>query len=199
MTRKQLRAAVMLVVTAYAGLALLGAALRLLALRSGAYEAYKEMAPFIFAIPAALLGYAFQQRGSYLTSLRALWSKLVQSVNLAVQYTYDDQTTQRQHAEVMTQLAVAIDEVRGVYRNVGEGNNRVGQYPYEPVKHIYVLLHDLGYGSLAATRRRQTREQILAEWQSIRYAFLSEFDRAEPSAPIVEQPDAVKHSSQASD
>jgi hypothetical protein len=184
MTRKQLQLVVTLVVSAYAALGVLGAALRLLAPGSDIYDAYKEMVPFAFAIPAALLGYAFQQRGSYLASLRALWSKLVQSVNLAVQFTYDDQTTQRQHAEVMTQLAVAIDEVRGVYRNVRERDGNPGQYPYEPIKHIYVLVHDLGYGAVEPSRRKRAREQILADWQSIRSAFLSEFDRAEPSQPI---------------
>jgi hypothetical protein len=184
MTRRQLRIVVILVVCAYAALGILGATLRLTAPGTDIYDAYKEMVPFVFAIPAALLGYAFQQRSSYLASLRALWSRLVQSVNLAVQYTYDDQTTQRQHAEVMTQLAVAIDEVRGVYRNVHEHDGNPGQYPYEPIKHIYVLVHDLGYGVVDATRRKKAREQILADWQSIRSAFLSEFDRAEPSHPI---------------
>jgi hypothetical protein len=127
MTRRQLRIVVILVVCAYAALGILGATLRLAAPGTDIYDAYKEMVPFVFAIPAALLGYAFQQRGSYLASLRALWSRLVQSVNLAVQYTYDDQTTQRQHAKVMTQLAVAIDEERGVYRNVHERDGNPGQ------------------------------------------------------------------------
>lgn len=187
MTRSQLRRVVILVVIAYALLGMLGAALRLAAPDSDIYNAYKEMVPFIFAIPAALLGYAFQQRGSYLASLRALWSKLVQSVNAAIQYTYDSDTTERQHATVMAELAVAIDEVRGVYRNVGERPGDVGLYPYEPLKHIYQIINELGYGKRDVAQRKQARDGIIKDWRSIRWAFLSEFDRAEPSMPITEK------------
>jgi hypothetical protein len=186
MTRKQLRRVVILVVIAYALLGVFGAALRLIAPESDIYNAYKEMVPFIFAIPAALLGYAFQQRGSYLASLRALWSKLVEAVNGAIQYTFDSDTNERQYAAVMSELAIAIDEVRGVYRNVGELPGNVGLYPYEPLKRIYALINGLGYGQLDAVRRRQAREQIIRDWQSIRWGFLSEFDRAEPAMAITE-------------
>lgn len=187
MTRHQLRRVVILVVIAYALLGVLGAALRLAAPDSDIYSAYKEMVPFIFAIPAALLGYAFQQRGSYLASLRALWSTLVKSVNAAIQYTFDSDTTERQHATVMGELAVAIDEVRGVYRNVGERSGAVGLYPYEPLKHIYQIINELGYGRLDEMQRKRARDSIIHDWRSIRWAFLSEFDRAEPRLPITVQ------------
>jgi hypothetical protein len=63
----------------------------------------------------------------------------------------------------------------------------VGLYPYEPIKDIYRLINELGYDVNDPTRRKVTREQIITKWQSIRFAFLSEFDRAEPSQPITEQ------------
>jgi hypothetical protein len=150
-------------------------------------QGYRDAAPFLFAIPAALLGYAFQQRFSYLASLRTLWSRLVVAVNGAIQYTYDETPTAKEHAKVMAELGIAIDEVRGVYRNVGEQPGAVGLYPYEPIKDIYRLINELGYDVNDPTRRKVTREQIITKWQSIRFAFLSEFDRAEPSQPITEQ------------
>ncbi len=186
MTRRQLRIAVSIVIAIYAAFGVLAFLLRLSegAIDPQIQQGYRDAVPFLFAIPAALLGYAFQQRFSYLASLRALWTRLVQSVNSAIQYTYDETPTAREHAEVMSHLGVAIDEVRGVYRNVGEAAGHIGLYPYEPIKEIYRLINDLGYGTNDPAKRKHVREQIVVKWQSIRYAFLSEFDRAEPSRPI---------------
>lgn len=189
MTRRQLRIAVSIVVAIYALFGIVAFVLRVLepVIEPQVLQGYRDAAPFLFAIPAALLGYAFQQRFSYLASLRSLWSKLVQSVNGAIQYTYDETPTAKEHAKVMADLGIAIDEVRGVYRNVGEKPGQVGMYPYEPIKEIYRLINDLGYGVDDPEKRKHTREQIVARWQSIRFAFLSEFDRAEPSQPITVQ------------
>ncbi len=189
MTRRQLRVAVSTVIGIYALFGIVAFALRLLepVIDPHILQGYRDAAPFLFAIPAALLGYAFQQRFSYLASLRALWSRLVQAVNGAIQYTYDETPAAKEHAEVMAQLGIAIDEVRGVYRNVGEKPGAIGLYPYEPIKEIYRLINDLGYGVNDPVKRKQTREQIILKWQSIRFEFLAEFDRAEPSKPITEK------------
>jgi hypothetical protein len=188
MTKKQLRRAVLLVVACYATLGLIAFLMRTTLPEGGGsiFEGYQVMVPYIFAIPAALLGYAFQQRGSYLLTLRALWSQLVRAVNAAIQYTLDAQPTERQYTDVLTQLAIAIDEVRGAYLNVGETESTVGLYPYEPIKTIYQLVHDLGYAQTDELTRRETREVIIQNWQSIRKAFLAEFDRAEPTEPVTE-------------
>jgi hypothetical protein len=189
MTRRQLRVAVSIVIFIYALFGIIAFVLRVLetVIEPQILQGYRDAAPFLFAIPAALLGYAFQQRFSYLASLRTLWSRLVVAVNGAIQYTYDETPTAKEHAKVMAELGIAIDEVRGVYRNVGEQPGAVGLYPYEPIKDIYRLINELGYDVNDPTRRKVTREQIITKWQSIRFAFLSEFDRAEPSQPITEQ------------
>lgn len=189
MTRRQLRVAVSIVIFIYALFGIIAFVLRVLesVIEPQILQGYRDAAPFLFAIPAALLGYAFQQRFSYLASLRTLWSRLVVAVNGAIQYTYDETPTAKEHAKVMAELGIAIDEVRGVYRNVGEQPGAVGLYPYEPIKDIYRLINELGYDVNDPTRRKMTREQIITKWQSIRFAFLSEFDRAEPSQPITEQ------------
>ena len=173
MTKKQLRRAVLTVVASYGVLGLTAFLLRVALPEGGGriFEGYQVMVPFVFAIPAALLSYAFQQRGSYLGTLRALWSQLVRAVNGAIQYTLDAQPTERQYTDVLTQLAISIDEIRGAYRNVGESESSVGLYPYEPIKTIYTLVHDLGHGQVDELTRRETRDEIIRHWQSIRRAF----------------------------
>jgi hypothetical protein len=189
MTRRQLRVAVSVVISIYALFGIIAFVLRVFeaSVEPQILQGYRDAAPFLFAIPAALLGYAFQQRFSYLASLRTLWSRLVVAVNGAIQYTYDETPTAKEHAKVMAELGIAIDEVRGVYRNVGEKPGAVGLYPYEPIKDIYQLINELGYDVNDPVKRKKTREHIIARWQSIRFAFLSEFDRAEPSQPITEE------------
>lgn len=189
MTRRQLRIAVAIVISIYALFGIIAFGLRVLepVIEPQILQGYRDAAPFLFAIPAALLGYAFQQRFSYLASLRALWTRLVQAVNGAIQYTHDETPTAKEHAKVMAELGIAIDEVRGVYRNVGEKPGVVGLYPYEPIKDIYMLINELGYDVNDPVKRKQTRDEIILKWQSIRFAFLSEFDRAVPGQVITEQ------------
>ena len=154
------------------------------------YETFKDLIPFILAIPAAYLGYSFQQRASYLESLRALWSKLVQAVNNAIQYTYLDDPSQEEFGKILTDLSIVIDELRGVYKNIGERTGYIGLYPYEPIKGIHKAISQLSYGKLDEGKRITARKTIVGHWKSMRGNFLDEFDRAEPTkvvSPYVEE------------
>ena len=70
MTRRQLRRAIIEVI----GIFILAASLGLLLGVSASpyYNAFRDIIPFVFGIPAAYLGYCFQQRQSYMESLRIL-------------------------------------------------------------------------------------------------------------------------------
>jgi hypothetical protein len=188
MTRRQLRQAIVGVIGVYMAAGLM--ALVLYASGAPIYPAFHDIIPFIFAIPAAYLGYCFQRRQSYMESLRALWSQLVRAVQHAISYTYDPTPTQQEYANVITALSIAIDEVRGVYKNIGEAPDRIGVYPYEPIKEIYKAVRALGYGEISEEQREVARHRLIGHWQSIRANFLDEFDRAEPSkivSPYIEK------------
>jgi hypothetical protein len=88
------------------------------------------------------------------------------------------------------ELAVAVDEVRGVYKNIGERAGHNGVYPYEPIKEIYNAVVELGHGQLSSDQREIARKRIKGHWRSIRANFLDEFDRAEPGkivSPYIEK------------
>ena len=74
------------------------------------YSTYKDMIPFIIAIPAAWLGYCLQRRSSYLQQLRILWSTLVKAVQKANQYTYIESPSREQYSETLCCLSAAIEE-----------------------------------------------------------------------------------------
>ena len=86
MTKQRLRRITFLVMSIYGFAIIIGLFLRIIVppIPTSYYETFKDITPFILAIPAAYLGYCFQQRGSYLQSLRSLWSQLVIAVNNAI-------------------------------------------------------------------------------------------------------------------
>ncbi len=192
MTRKQLRCVTFMVIGIYALALGVGLALRIVGPPTPTpyYETFKDLIPLILAIPAAYLGYCFQQRGSYLQSLRSLWSQIVIAINNAIQYTYLESPTQDQFRKTLTDLSIVIDELRGVYKNIGESSKNVGLYPYEPFKDIHKAISDLGFGSLNENARMMARRKIVGHWKSIRSNFLDEFDRAIPTkvvSPYIEK------------
>jgi len=186
MTRKQLRRATFMVIGIYALAFGVGLTLRLVGPPTPTpyYETFKDLIPLILAIPAAYLGYCFQQRGSYLHSLRSLWSQLVIAVNSAIQYTYLVSPTQEQYGKILTDLSIVTDELRGVYKNIGENPKNVGIYPYEPIKDIHKAISGLGFRNLDEKSRITARRQVVGHWKSIRPNFLDEFDRAEPTKVV---------------
>lgn len=186
MTKRQLRRVTFLVMGFYALAVIVGLVLRIIGppIPTPYYETFKDITPFILAIPAAYLGYCFQQRSSYLQSLRSLWSQLVQAVNNAIQYTYIDKPTRGQYGEVLTLLSIVIDELRGVYKNIGERSDNTGLYPYEPIKDIHKVISELGFTRLNENKRALARKRVIGHWKSIRSNFLDEFDRAEPTKVV---------------
>lgn len=148
------------------------------------YSTYKDMIPFIIAIPAAWLGYCLQRRSSYLQQLRILWSTLIKAVQKANQYTYIECPTRDQYSETLCCLSAAIEEIRGVFINLVEKNRNISLYPFEPVKDIYGLIDDLGCDKkLTEAEKKDARNKIFALWRDVREELLKEFDREIPTFP----------------
>jgi len=83
-------------------------------------EATRAAVPAFVAVAAGWITYCLQRRVSYINSLRSLWDKVVEGVQHAIQYTYKTSPSETDFAEVMCELSCCIDDVRGVFRNVGE-------------------------------------------------------------------------------
>lgn len=146
------------------------------------YSTYKDMIPFIIAIPAAWLGYCLQRRSSYLQQLRILWSTLVKAVQKANQYTYIENPTRDQYSETLCSLSAAIEETRGVFKNLDEKANKIGLFPFEPIKDIFGLISDLDCDKqLTTVERKEKRDKIYALWADMRKELLKEFDREVPT------------------
>lgn len=185
MTRKHLRRILAAAISAYVVAIIAGLLLRrpFDQEASGYYAAYKDMIPLVIAIPAAYLAFAFQRRSSYLQALRSVWGHMVGAIAAALTYVDTESPTQEQQRQVLAKLSIAIEEVRGVFKNIPAGGSRDGWYPFEPVKQIHHEIRDLGFGATCtAESRGAAKQRIYDMWKSSRTRLLAEFDRDEPTS-----------------
>ncbi|EGY24881.1 hypothetical protein DA2_2922 [Desulfovibrio sp. A2] len=103
----------------------------------------------------------------------------------SIQYTHKKSPTQDEYGEVLTSISSAIEEVRGVFSNIGENDKNIGLYPFEPIKRIYNTISGLGYGvGYEFDAARDARNLIMDLWKIARTEILKEFDREIPTWPV---------------
>jgi hypothetical protein len=186
MTRKRLQRCFTIAIGCYALAIILGVGLKVAfpTKDDPVYSTYKDLVPFLIAIPAAWLGLCIQQRNSYMQQLRKLWSDLVSSVQEGIQYTFLPNPTGDQYAKTLSRLSCAIEEVRGVFENMPGGRPEIGLYPFEGLKTIRREVMNLGCnGPLAQERAAAARRAIVGQWKELRSKLLREFDRDSPTWP----------------
>ncbi len=179
MTKRSLRRSTTAVIAVYMAVIAIGVILRMTDVSSAnvLYSTYKDLIGLFIAIPAAYLAFSFQRRASYLHSLHALWRTLLEGVHSARSFTYLEGSTSTEYSHVLNQLSVALDEVRGVFKNIPFKGTPCW-YPFEPLHQIHDTVRDLGWGEKATTVRRETaRAQIESMWEPVREQMLLEFDR----------------------
>ncbi|MDD5450377.1 MAG: hypothetical protein PHT49_00545 [Desulfovibrionales bacterium] len=148
------------------------------------FSTFKDLLPIFIGITAVWLGYCAQRRHAYQQQLRSLWSSLVEAAHCALQYCQFEITTEAQYRTVLIKLSVAIDEVRGVFCNLPDANIKSGLYPFEPIKNIYLLVEDLGFGpSIQRCEAQTCHKKVFALWKDVRDEILKEFDREVPTFP----------------
>jgi hypothetical protein len=197
MTRKQLRRRLIAAVLALA--AVLGAGVFLKVHRIPligmsdervGYGLVKDMSPLLLGILAVLLANWYQQRMAFLQAMRALWSRMIDAKVAMLAYAATPTKTDDAYRSAYRQISCAIDEMRTVYRNVGENDRYIGWYPYEPLNDMRKAFEDLRADS-GDGAAEHTRERIESSWAALRWRFLEEFGAPEPTNPMIgigEQP-----------
>lgn len=148
------------------------------------YNTLRDLIPLIIAIPAAWLAYSFQRRQSYLKDVRDIYSHMVSATQDAIQYTHLEKPNQSDFGRVQKSLSSAIEEIRAVFLNLGQSEERVGLFPFEGMKTIVRVLNELGFGDqLTPEASRKARSKIIGEWKEVRKHFLSECARGVPINP----------------
>lgn len=202
MNERVFRRNVLVVIAVYGVAIAVGIGLRLLDTcnkDAPVYTTFKDLVPLIIAIPAAWLGYCFQRRQAYLKDVRDLWSKMVVAVQDSLQYTFLLEPGQPEYGRVLKGLSITMEELRAVFENVGEGESRIGLFPFESIKSIYGKVSDLGFGAQFKPKEaKQAREEILILWKKLRSHYLSELERGipvRPDSPFLDVDGESRHTS----
>lgn len=146
------------------------------------YDIFKDLLPLGTALPAAMLAGAYQRRSSFLQQLRSSWTSLIDSIQEAVQFTHLTEPDSAAFAKLMKTLSVVIDDFRSLYKNLGEGKESRGYYPFESLKQIkdvisaYYLTKDY-----SDEKQDETRRRVILLWKQVRDPVLEEFDRPAPT------------------
>ncbi|MCI5141812.1 MAG: hypothetical protein D3909_08830 [Candidatus Electrothrix sp. ATG1] len=152
------------------------------------YNTYKDLIPFVIILPATWLGYCLQQRISYMQQLRIIWSNLVATIQSANQYTFLESPTTEQYSEILKQISISIDEIRGVFENLYVTDDDVGLYPFEPLKDVWQEIARISPdNTLSTEERKRIRRTVFSKWKEMRIEFLKEFDRHVPASPILDE------------
>ena len=152
------------------------------------YEYLKDMALVFVTVVAAYLANVFQRRTKFVENLEAEWRGIVRTK--AALYAYCEKTypTADDYIAAYCRISETLDNMRIVYRNVGETDDLIGLYPYAPLHDMRRALQTVDPRTSSAVTpeaRRLAREAILQSFGALRENFLEELDLAPPSHPLL--------------
>lgn len=152
------------------------------------YEYLKDMALVFVTVVAAYLASVFQRRHGFVEALREEWRDIIKAKSALIDFTHIDAPAQDQYFKAFCTISDAIDNMRSVYKNVGETNKKIGLYPYESLhdmRRAFQHLRPRDGKTITAEDRSLVRDAILQSWRSIRESFLDELDLEPPTTPIL--------------
>ena len=151
------------------------------------YEFFKDMALLIATGGVAYITNVFQRRQAFLDNLKAEWREIITAKSALLTYMHKPQPTHEEYVGTFTQLSETIDNMRIVYKNVGETGNLIGLYPFAPLHDMRRVLQTLDprLGPSTEEQRKLARDTMLESFYALRDRFLEELDLEAPDNPIL--------------
>lgn len=154
------------------------------------YDYMKDMALVFVTVVAAYLASVFQRRHSFVEALREEWQDIIKAKSALFAFTQIETPTQKEYVTAFCAISESIDNMRSVYKNVGETGSLVGLYPYEPLHDMRRALQTLEPRKnppLSEQQRSYARKAILESWYALREQFLEELELEPPDNPLLVQ------------
>jgi hypothetical protein len=152
------------------------------------YEYMKDMALVFVTVIAAYLANVFQKRNKFVASLEEEWRGMVRTKSALFAYCEKTFPTADDYIAAFCKISETIDNMRIVYRNVGETKSMIGLYPYAPLHDMRRALQTLDptkNQNLPPEARKLARDAILQSFYALRENFLEELDLEAPSHPLL--------------
>ncbi|MEM1296829.1 MAG: hypothetical protein AAGH89_15805 [Verrucomicrobiota bacterium] len=151
------------------------------------YGYITDMSILIFTITSVLLANAFRKRQVFIESLREEWREIVDTKAALSVYCQRDDPSLDDYLDTYCLISRAIDNMRMVYRNVGETKTLIGYYPFEPLHDMRRSMEQIDprTGKVTKEDRMRAREEIWEAFNALRERFLDELELVEPANPIL--------------
>ena len=152
------------------------------------YEYLRDMSLLIATGGVAYLTNVFQKRSGFTESLEEEWRGIVRTK--AALYTFCEKTfpSTEDYLSAFSAISGTIDNMRIVYRNVGETDSLIGLYPYAPLHDMRRALQTLDprkRQDITPEERKLVRDAILQAFYALRETFLEELDLEEPNHALL--------------
>jgi len=148
------------------------------------YDYMRDMALVFVTMVAAYLANVFQMRTKFVASLEEEWRAMVNTKAKLVEFCERNDTTLNDYLHAYGRISATLDNMRIVYRNVGETGALIGLYPYSPLHDMRRALETLDprQGATASAEQRQVAcAAIQQSFIALRETFLEELDLEEPT------------------
>lgn len=153
------------------------------------YGYMRDMALVFVTMVAAYLANVFQKRTKFVASLEEEWRAMVKTKTKLVTFCEREDATLDDYLHAYGRMSATLDNMRIVYRNVGETDDLIGLYPYSPLHDMRRALETLDpriqpaehQGRASPEQRRVACKAIQQAFSALRETFLEELDLEEPS------------------
>jgi hypothetical protein len=151
------------------------------------YEFLRDMSLLIATGGVAYVSNIFQKRHAFIDNLKEEWRDIIGAKTAVLSYMHKEQPTHEEYVAAFTRLSETIDNMRIVYRNVGETKDLIGLYPFAPLHDMRRVLQTLDPRTAPATaeQRKLARDTMLQSFYALREYFLDELDLEEPDMPLL--------------
>ena len=154
----------------------------------GTYDVLRDMSLLIATAGVAYVSNVFQKRSKFVESLEEEWRGIVRTKSALHTFCEKPYPSTDDYLAAFTRISEAIDNMRIVYRNVGETRTLVGLYPYAPLHDMRRALQSIDprkRSNIPPEERKLARDAILQSFYALREVFLEELDLEEPQHALL--------------
>ena len=149
------------------------------------YDYMRDMALVFVTMVAAYLANVFQKRTKFVAALEEEWRGIVRTKTELERFCERDDSSLDDYLDAYGRMSATLDNMRIVYRNVGETDDLIGLYPYSPLHDMRRALQTLDPRkpgpAPSSEQRRVVCSAIRQSFAALREVFLEELDLEEPT------------------
>lgn len=152
------------------------------------YEFLRDMSLLIATGGVAYLTNVFQKRSGFVASLEEEWRGIVRTKAALYVYCEKPFPSTDDYLAAFAAISSTIDNMRIVYRNVGETESLIGLYPYAPLHDMRRAVQSIDprkRQDVPAAERKLVRDAILQSFYALRETFLEQLDLEEPEHALL--------------